>query len=171
MAGLAAVTIKVTVWPASLAAPGEIFVAQPGTTTLPASRCTNWLGPTAKVGGWLTAVMLMVNDFGALVSWPPLTVPPLSCAWTVTTAEPATFGASVKVSVPEGLMAGCTANWAGLAAVTINVTVWPASLAGPGEMLVTKFGTVCGPAFSSTVGFGPRLKVGGWFTCRTVMVA
>src|SRR5829696_10070882 len=79
---------------------------------------------------------VMVNSCVALVSFPPLAVPPLSWANTVTVAVPKALGAGVKVSVPPEEIAGWTENRALLLLVTWKVTVWPASSAGPGEMLV-----------------------------------
>ncbi len=59
-----------------------------------------------KVGGSLTGVTVMVNVWSALVSTPPLAVPPLSWTWTVTVAVPVAFGAGVKVRTPGGDTAG-----------------------------------------------------------------
>ena len=86
----------------------------------------------------MTGKTVMVNELGALVFVPPLAVPPSSWAVTVTVAMPLAFAAEVNVSWPLGLMAGWTAKRAGVSAVTVNVTFWEASLAGPGEMAVTQ---------------------------------
>src|SRR5205085_822875 len=93
-AGLLAVAMKLRAWPASLG-PGETLVAQFGIDTEPASRVTFTFGPAVKPGASLTPTMLRVKVCGALVSWPPLAVPPLSWARTVTVATPKAFGAVV----------------------------------------------------------------------------
>ena len=86
----------------------------------------------------LTDTIVMVKVLGALVFEPPLAVPPSSTAVTVTVARPWAFAAEVNVSVPLGLIAGWTANSAGVSAMTVNVTFWADSLAGPGEIAVTQ---------------------------------
>jgi hypothetical protein len=45
--------------------------------------------PPVTVGASLTAVILMTKLWGEDVSLPPFATPPLSCAWTVTVADPA----------------------------------------------------------------------------------
>ena len=47
------------------------------------------------VGGSFTGVTVIVNVWAALVSTPPLVVPPLSCICTVTVAEPFALAAGV----------------------------------------------------------------------------
>ncbi len=44
------VTMKLSTWPDSLGAPGEMFVAQPGTVTAPALELTDWSLPLLKLG-------------------------------------------------------------------------------------------------------------------------
>src|SRR6266851_2448580 len=48
-------------------------------------------GICASDGAWFTGVTVIVKVCGALVSAPPLAVPPLSCSWTVTVAEPPAY--------------------------------------------------------------------------------
>jgi hypothetical protein len=48
--------------------------------------------------------------------------------------------------------------------VTVNVTIWDASSAGPAEMLLAQPGTVTGPASSSTVSCDALSKLGASFT-------
>ena len=64
----------------------------------------------------------MVNVCGGLVSLPPLAVPPLSTALTVTVADPTASSAGVYVSVPFAATPGCTAKSPGLSFETVNVT-------------------------------------------------
>ena len=92
----------------------------------------------------------MVNVCGALVSTPPLAVPPLSCRVTLSCAVPSA-PAVVYVSVPSGETAGAApkssapdTTW------TANVSVWPASSDGPGEIAVAQPGTETGPELAST---------------------
>ena len=82
----------------------------------------------------------MVKVCSALVFTPPLVVPSLSCATTVTVTEPFALAAGVKVSVPLAAIAGCTLNSALLVFVTVKATVCVASsVPPPAEMLVAKF--------------------------------
>ena len=106
-------------------------------------------------------MIVNVNVCGAEVSCPPLAVPPLSSAVTVTTASPVALVAGMKLRVPVGLMAGCTLKRALLSLVTVKVTLWPASLGGPGLTAVAQFANVCDPPFSFTVTSGPLVKDGG----------
>src|SRR5262245_25018140 len=105
----------------------------------------------SNTGASLTALTVIVKVCGALVSWPPLAVPPLSCRRTVTVALPFAFAAGVYVSVPVADTAGNTPNNASLLVETRNVSVCPFSSAGPREIFVAQFGTVCAPASSFTV--------------------
>ena len=102
--------MKSTVWPDSSAGPALIAVAQP-VTRLRARRPRPPSGsaPLVNDGASLTAVTVIVKVCVALVSTPPLAVPPLSWIVTVTVAVPTAFAAGVKVSVPVGLTAGCGA--------------------------------------------------------------
>src|SRR5665213_1716078 len=122
-----------------------------------------------NVGGWFTNCTVIVKVWGALVFWPPLAVPPLSIAVTDTVATPLELAAGVKVSVPAGLMAGCTENRALLLLLTMNVTVCDASSGGPGLMFVRKLLNELDSLFSSTVTFVPSVNDGGWFTGMIVM--
>ncbi len=54
--------------------------------------------------------------------------------------------------------------------VTLKVSVWPASFAGPGLMAVAQTATVCAPESSTTVWFAPAVKLGASFTPLTVIV-
>ena len=54
--------------------------------------------------------------------------------------------------------------------VMLKLTVWPDSLAGPREIAVAQGLTVCDPASSSTLWFGPTVKEGGSFTGFMVIV-
>src|SRR5665213_2067544 len=117
-----------------------------------------------NVGGWFTNCTVIVNVCGALVFWPPLAVPPLSTAITVTVATPFELAVGVNVNVPVGLMAGCTANRALLLLLTMSVTDCAASSGGPGLMFVRKPLNELRPLFSNTATFVPSVNEGGWFT-------
>src|SRR5690349_13231113 len=99
----------------------------------PESSLTVTLPPPVNDGGSLTAFTVMVKVWPALVSTPPLAVPPLSCATTVTTAVPFASGAGVNVSTPEGETAGCDAKSALLLLVAVKVTLCDDSSGGPAE--------------------------------------
>jgi hypothetical protein len=85
------------------------------------------------------------------VSAPPLAVRPVSWAVTVTVAVPLAFVAVVKVSVPAAPIAGWALKRELLLFVTVKLTVWADSSAGPAEMLVAKPLWLCAPASSATV--------------------
>src|SRR6059036_1051142 len=125
-----------------------------------------------KLGGSLTAVTVMINVCGALVSTPPLAVPPLSLAVTVTVAAPLALGADRYVNVPADDTLGCTAKRPLLLLVTMKVTICPAatSSGGPARILVAQPVTVCVPASSRAVWSGPLVKLGGSLTGVTLMV-
>ena len=76
------------------------------------------------------------------------------------------------MSVPLESTAGPwpKANADGLSFVTVNVTVWPLSFAGPGLMLVAHPITVTSPEQRLAVGSAPFVKPGGSFTELTVIV-
>ena len=122
--------------------------------------------------GWsLTDVTLITKVCAAEVSTPPLAVPPLSISTRVIVAVPLAFAAGVKVSTPVGDTAGPAANRPGLVSpVMLKTTVWPDSLAGPGEIAVAHGLIVCAPASSSTVTSGPLVKLGAWLTWVTLMM-
>ncbi len=150
---------------------GPVVMPAKFTVCNPAVFATLRLAMAASVGASFTAVTLIVKVCGALVSTPPKAVPPLSCATTVTVAEPFAFVAGVKVSVPLDAMAGCVRNSALLSFVTAKVTTWPDSFAGPGEMPVRKLAVVLAPESSSTVTLlALSVKLGAWFTGTMVMV-
>jgi hypothetical protein len=92
--------------PASFAGPGPIPVAHAGMVCAPPSWFTVRFGPAVIVGGSFCERTVIVKVCGALVSTPPLAVPPLSFAWMVTMATPAVSATGVKVSVPLGWTAG-----------------------------------------------------------------
>src|SRR5437867_1555642 len=95
------------------------------------SSLADWSGMSEIVGGSFTAVTVIVNVWGGLLSTPPLAVPPLSWSCTVTVAVPLALEAGVYVSVPLAEINGCTANSALLLLVTRKFTVWADSFAGP----------------------------------------
>ncbi len=70
-------------------------MAQPATDCAPASSVTVWSAPLVKLGASFTAVTVIVNVCAALVSTPPLAVPPSSWILTVTVAEPLALAAGV----------------------------------------------------------------------------
>ena len=74
------------------------------------------------MGASLTAFTVIVNVTAALVSSPPLAVPPSSLSETVTVAEPFAFAAGSKVSVPSAAIAGCVENNALLSLLTVKLT-------------------------------------------------
>ena len=86
---------------------------------------------SAKLGASFTGVIVMVRVF-VVLSTPPLAVPPLSWAMTVTVALPLAFAAGVKVSVPPALRVGWLLKSAVLLLFTTRlVMLWLDSLAGP----------------------------------------
>src|SRR5207302_322431 len=74
-------------------------------------------------------------------------------------------------SVPAESMVGRAANRALLLVVTMKLTVWLDSLAGPGWMFVAQFGTFCtaGAALAEKFWSAPLVKLGGWLTWVTLM--
>ena len=104
-----------------------------------------------SVGASFDAISVIINVCAALVATPPLAVPPVSWAITVTVAVPLAFAAGVKVSVPPALMAGWALKRALVVFVTVKLTVCADSSAGPAEMLAAKPLWVCAPASSATV--------------------
>ena len=79
-----------------------------------------------NVGGWLTGKTVIVKVCGALWLVPPLAVPPVFIATTVTVARPLEKVVPVKVSVPFVSIIGCAENRFELLLLTINVTSWVA---------------------------------------------
>ncbi len=97
-------------------------------------------------GAWLMTATLMSNVCVALVSTPPLAVPPLSWMRRVIWANPVCPAATVKVSVPSALTAGCVEKRPVLVLpVTSKVRIWPDSLAGPLLMAVAQPDDGVGP--------------------------
>src|ERR1043166_6331686 len=113
-------------------------------------------------------VIVMVKVWAALVSSPPLAVPPLSCSVTLTSAVPSRPGAGVKMRVPPDSTAGGLRKRDGLSFITWKATVCSASLVGPERMAVAQLGTDWGPEFPGTDTSGPFVKLGGSFTGLTV---
>jgi len=97
--GLLVVTAKETVSLEGSPGPGLMLVIKFGTVTLPlvpaAISLTVCVAPTVKVGGWLTKFTSIAKLWAALVSTPPLVVPPLFIATTVILAVPETSGFKV----------------------------------------------------------------------------
>ena len=120
-------------------------------------------------GASFDGVTVMVNICGALVSTPPLRIPPSSWTRTVTVAEPNAFGAGVNVSVPVGLTAGCTENNGLLLLVTMKSSAWLDSFAGPLLSAVAQPENELPTESSATVLFAPLVKLGTSFTGFTVM--
>ena len=87
-------TMKFSVCPVSFG-PSEMLLMKPLTVCAPESSGADWSVPTSKLGASLTAVTAMLKVCAAEVSTPPLAVPPLSWACTVTTALPSALAASV----------------------------------------------------------------------------
>src|SRR5438270_836767 len=137
-------TMKFSAWPLSSDGPAEMAVAQPATVCGSEERRVGWLAPLVKLGASLTEVTVMVKVWAALVSTPPLAVPPLSCSWTVTVAVPLALAASVEVSVPlTAETVGCAEKSALLVLLTMKFSAWPLSSDGPAEMAVAQPATVC----------------------------
>ena len=114
---------------------------------------------------------VMVKVCAALVSTPPLAVPPLSCAFTVTVATPFAMRAGVKVSVPSTPIAGWVLKSALLLFVTRKLTAWPDSFAGPARMFAAKTGTDCSPTAPTALkALVAKVKLGASFTGATVRV-
>src|SRR5262249_9296096 len=133
-------TWNVNVWPDSLLGPALMFVAKCDTVCGPAVLIAVWSGLAgrAKLRASVTGVAAVGKVCGALGSTPPLAVPPSSCATTVTIALPKASGAGVKVSLPVASTAGCALNRPLLSLVTLKLTVWPLSSAGPGLTAVAQ---------------------------------
>ena len=123
--GLSLPTMNTTDCPLSSEGPVAIPVAQPGTVWAPASSSADWLAPAVNSGASLSDVTEIAKVWGALVSLPPLAVPPSSTACTVTVAAPLASAAGVKVRVPFGWTSGCAANSAAPSLLALKVTDWP----------------------------------------------
>src|ERR1044072_50507 len=145
-------------------------VAQFETLWAPASSFTVWFAPLVKLGASFTGFTVIVKVWMALVSTPPLAVPPSSWIWTETVAEPLALAAGVKESVPLAPTAGWLENRPVLSLETMKLTVWPLSLAGPLEIEVAQPEMLWAAASSFTVWFAPLTKLGTSFTGFTVMV-
>src|SRR5262245_12564248 len=110
----------------------------------------------------------MANVCEALVSTPPLLVPPLSCNRTVTVADPFAFNAGVYVSFPVVSTAGNTENSVSLFVLTRKLRDCPDSSVGPAVMLVAHPLTVCAPASSRVCWSTPGVNEGVSLTAVTV---
>ena len=110
----------------------------------------------------------MEKVWPAEVSTPPLVVPPLSCARTVTvTLPPRPDG--VNVSVPFVVIAGWMTNKPVLSLLNTRLTTWLDSFAAPAKMFVTTAATVTATPYLSTVTeLIARLNEGASFTDETV---
>ncbi len=172
---LSLLTRKSTTWPASFDGPALIAVAQPAILAAPESSATVWLPPLVNDGASFTADTVIVKVWVALVSIPPLLVPPSSWIETVTIADPDRFAAGVKVRTPAALTAGWALNSALLSLVTVKPTVWPDSFDGPLLMAVAQPLTVAAPESSNTVWSAPLVNDGasltGWMVIVKVVFA
>ena len=65
--------------------------------------------------------MMIETTLGALVSMPPLTVPPSSWRVTVIEAVPDTSALGVNASTPRALIVGCTSNSVGSDTRTLKI--------------------------------------------------
>src|SRR5947209_1955547 len=121
------VMTKLTVCPAATSSggPARMFVAQLASVWGPASSRTVGSAPRVKLGGSLTPLTLMLKVWPALVSTPPLAVPPLSFATTVIVAVPTASDARASDLVPVEEIAGAVLNRPGFVLpVTRKLTVW-----------------------------------------------
>src|SRR5262245_40188347 len=105
----------------------------------------------------------MVKVWLALVSVPPLAVPPVSWMWMVTVAVPFWLAAGVKFRTPVADTAGWALNSVLLSLVATKSTVWADSF-GPAVMLIAQPMTVWAPASSFAVWFAPLVNDGASFT-------
>src|SRR5688572_8507986 len=96
----------------------------------------------------------MVKFWVALVFAPP----PLSDRETVTLATPLAFNAGVKLRTPVDEMVGPDWKRAGLSVLTLKVSVWPDSSAGPALMPVAQAALNGVSSFETT--FGPAVNEG-----------
>src|SRR5205809_46277 len=106
-----------------------------------------------RTGAWFTDAtpILITKDCTADVSAPPLAVPPLSWSATLTVAVPLALAAGVNESVPLAAIVGCTLKMPLLLFVTLKLSVWLASLAGPALSAVAQLAMDCEPASLRTV--------------------
>src|SRR5262245_51971080 len=145
-----------------------IASASPAATWVSSSTSRD-LAALCQGCGLVTAI---VNDWGALVSVPPLAVPPVSLRTMVIVAVPLVFGLGVKVSFPVGSIEGGAENSDGLLLFcTWNVADCPASSGGPMEMAVAQLAIDCGPLSSVMFWPAPLVKLGAAFTSRSVIIS
>ena len=105
------------------------------------------------LGASLTPLTVIENVWSALVSTPPLAVPPSSSRWIVRLAVPFLFSAGLNDRSPAAFTDGCVENRAVLSlAVMTNVTSWLLSFAAPSEMFWAQPKTVWSGASSADVG-------------------
>ena len=109
-----------------------------------------------KLGAWLTHTTVIWKVCVAALA------PSESVRFTVTVVTPDWYKAGVNESVPFGRSVGCTLKSDGVSTDSVNVTVWVASLGGPGLTLVAQMAEY-GPESSRTATAWPAVKEGGWF--------
>src|SRR5262249_12833861 len=90
------------------------------------------------LGGGVVPVTVMVNVCTALVSTPPLAVPPLSCMRTLTRACRGAPVAGEADLVPIESIAGCVQTRLLLSLLRITSNVRADSLVAPAEMFVAQ---------------------------------
>ena len=163
--GSTGMAVMDTVCPDSSGGPGVMPVTRPGSVASPESSATVKVTVSrVPVGGSLVPLMAMVNE-------PRPTLVEPSLISTATDVEPVALAAGVKVRVPAALIVGPDANKAALPGVRSKEMVWPDSSAGPGEMLVTRPGSVACPESSETlIGVWSRVPEGGSLTALTEML-
>ncbi len=123
-------------------------VMKPLTDCAPASsNAMSVFDASVMIGAAFTDRMVSVKLVVAAFV-PPAAVPPSSSARTVTTAEPLTFVAAMKVSEPLVRIRGWTENNAGFEFVT---TTFVMLCPGSGVVMLTNDVMVRAPVFSSTV--------------------
>ena len=133
-------------------------VAQLGTVCAPASSLTVWLAPGVKLGASLTAVdrdrrsVCVARLVHAAVGRAAVVVEPQRDRRGAEGVGRRRVGQRCRLA----LTAGPAENSAALVLlVTVKVSVWPDSSAGPALIAVAQPGTVCAPASSSTVWSAP----------------
>ena len=112
----------------------------------------------------------MLKFWMPLVSTPPLAVPPSSLKRSEIFAIPDCSGAGVKVSTPVAETVGPALNNAALS-FAVMVKVRPCAVSGSPSSMAEAQGSIdCAPESSSTVWFGPTVKLGASLMPLTVMV-
>src|SRR2546425_125208 len=106
----------------------------------------------------------MVNVCAALVSAPPLAVPPSSLSEMVMVAEPLAFAAGVYVSVPLAATAGWAENSAVLSLLLNNTATCQIYSLAPDDRALAHPETACAPESSSAAWSAPLVKLGASLT-------